>query len=246
MQEEVRAIAELLLADTYAEITRGIVQLEAFLTTLLPSAKKYHQGTIDTRLATFISLQDKFQLNLASAVLLAYQFFWAHPESVRGEDLALANHLLSGLLLLHSDSRTLFSHRRNLTLVLRFLDKDSLLYSTQTSVSAVSLLVHILLKNTRNMRAFEACNGCQIVIRNLNAGSAKCSAEEEQLHFKIIEFLIFYLSDESGLLHLLENVGVPTLTVRQKAEFLRPEFLGIDELIDNINDLTSLNSPRKP
>lgn len=240
LHKELADIVDALNSDDLSQIVLGLSTLDALLHDLVPSVRRFHQsGTCDERLSAFVATQHNFQYNLASAILSAYQTFSEDTEKIRVDTLILMNRLLLGILLIHPDSRKNFGHRRAMQLMISFLDPSHPTFLIDLCVSFISLLVHILLQNVKNMRVFEQCGGCQQVIRHLDpqkggtAGGGNGSAQQH-LYFKVIEFLIFYLTDESEL------VPGDTKTIEEKASLFRPDFPGIDDLIANLNDLASL------
>lgn len=249
MQNELSTIIDKLSCDSLPEINQGLDSIEKLLKALAPSIRKFHQtAIIDTKLSPFIALQSNFQYNITTGLISVYQFISKHSPEVSEDVLIRTNYLLSGILLIHPESRSVFSRGKNMALMLSFLDSETSLCLENLSVSFVSLLIHILIKNVKNMRVFEENNGCQILIHRLNmspvgnSGNSNTGGEGKILHFKVIEFLIFYLADESELLNLLQNVGVRSMSVKEKADLFRPKFLGIDDLITSLNDLTSLRT----
>lgn len=236
MHSQLAAIVDTLTSDSIEEIRLGLFTLDALLYELVPSIRKKHEsGASDDRLAAFISAQDNFKYNVASAMVLAYRTFSDYHENVQNETILLANRLLLGLLLIHPESRNTFGYRRNMRLMVLLLDPENPLFLVELCDSFISLLMHILLQNVRNMRVFEQCGGCHQVIRHLDPqkGNGNNAAAQQHLYFKVVEFLIFYLTDESGL-------GDDTRTIQEKAGLFRPDFPGIDDILANLNDLTSL------
>lgn len=238
--KELLAIVECLNGTNAGEIALGILSLEQLLLGLVSSVRKLHTtGVQDTKLAAFVTLQDNFQYNLTDALISAYHTL--QHETLNTSTLYLANRLLQGILLIHPDSRALFGRRKNMELMLSFLDPENPAYLVEMCISFVSLFIHMLLKSRRNMRVFEACGGCLRVIRHLHISldprDASRNLLQQNLHFKVIEFLIFYLTEEKDL---QDQASVPTLTVAQKADLFRPEFPEIEDLIENLNDLTRL------
>lgn len=127
--------------------------------------------------------------------------------------------------------------------------------SIEVSISFISLLIHILLKNLQNFRVFEDNDGCAIVIRKLELTTSISDTQptsspslpnkifnQQDLNFKIIEFLVFYLIDETEIFPHQNNTHnkLKIRSLKEKAEFFRPEFLGIDDLIEHLNHLKNL------
>jgi hypothetical protein len=117
-------------------------------------------------------------------------------------------------------------------------------FPTATAAALLVLtLIHILLKNLPNFRTFEQCDGCALVISHLNlvalarAGAAAGAADTQQLlNFKLIEFLVFYLVDES------QNFapGAQTRLVAAKIDLFRGAFPEIGLLVENLADLKNM------
>lgn len=231
-------IADCLCSESIAEIARGLTLLDELLLSLVPSIRKLRStGVQDSRLAEFCASQDNFQLNVASALLLAYTTL---SGSERAEShILVANRQLQGLLLIHPPSRNVFGRRSAMHTMIAFLDRKYPLYLVDVCISCVSLFIHILIKNTTNMRMFEECGGPLRIIYYLQHTPQSQGDPEQTLRFKVIEFLIFYLGDETEL-GPSQGRSATTLTTQQKADLLRPDFPGINELIENLNDLASL------
>lgn len=233
-------IADCLSSDSRADVDRGLASLDELLLSLVPSIRKLRStGFQDTRLAEFCAAQDNFQLNLASALLAAYATL-SGPEPAERQIL-VANRQLQGLLLVHPPSRNVFGRRGAMNIMLAFLDPRHPLYLVAICISCVSLFIHILIKNTANMRMFEECGGPLRIIHYLQhtPQPGPLGEPDQTLRFKVIEFLIFYLGDETEL-GPSQGRKATTLTTQQKADLLRPDFPGINELIENLNDLASL------
>lgn len=240
LNKELAAIVES-LCGSYHEVVLGLATLDLLLLALVPLLRKHQStGVLDPPLASLVSSQDNFQFNLVSALIQAYRTFDANPGQVEEDQLRLANHLLQGLLLIHPELRRLFARKSAMLLMLLFLDPKHALHLLDVCTSFVSLLVPMLLKNVRNMRVFEACGGCLLVIRQLQFVPDEDSGQKQTLYFKVIEFLIFYLTDETPLHDLPENADQPTLTIGEKADLFRPDFPGINDLIDHLRDLRPL------
>lgn len=221
-------------------VESGVQDLHELLKSLAPSIQKLHAtGSIDSRLSSFISLQDNFQYNLCSELLPAYKKL-AESSSRNAAIYSKMNTALMGLLLIHPDSRKVFGRTANMLLILSFLDPANTHFEPKSCHSFVSLLLHILLRNLRNMRIFEECGGCLILIRLLQPSSEQENSSpvvteaQQNLHFKVVEFLIFYMTDETEL----KDGTVPVRTIAEKIGFIKPEFPAIEDLIDNLNSLS--------
>lgn len=222
-----------LSSASYPRIVHAIDNLEKYLVSLVPSIELHSK---DARLSAFLGLQDSFQYNLVAACLDAHAFFRANPTLVDPIHILAANQCMCGLLLIHSDSRKLFARRSYMALVLSLLDKLSPLWRPDVCVSVLSLLVHILLKSATNLRVFEALQGLKSVSQHLYVtDDSLCDASGQDLSLKVVEFFIFYLTDERGL-------EGEARSVESKKQILQPEFSGIDDLLRNLEDLTILKT----
>lgn len=229
--------------ENLKEIENGVNEVDQLLRSLASSIQKLHtSGSMDSRLASFVSLQDNFQYNLSSALLSAYRDILQASDSPRIETILKINTCLMGLLLVHPESRNIFGKKANMLVILGFLDPDNEWYLLEICASFVSLLIHILLFNLRNMRVFEACGGCLTIIHLLQYSPAESkeldtqAALQQNLHFKVVEFLIFYMTDEK---EFGDSGGVPMRSVAEKASFIKPDFPAIEDLIDTLNDLST-------
>ena len=201
------------------------------------------------KLTEFQALQDQYEYNIVNLLLSTYKQLKSNDatdtENVSNqENILLMNKLLQGLLLIHPNSRKIFSKKDNMMLMISFIQNSG--NETPTVViSFISTLVHILLKNLDNFRAFEKCGGCAAIIKHFNLQALQTTAntnpKQQELNFKIIEFLLFYFVDENEV--SFDHSTTPfakKLSIDDKASFFREKFPGIDGLIINLNDLKSL------
>ncbi|CAK7890896.1 hypothetical protein CAAN3_01S02652 [[Candida] anglica] len=247
---------------------QGIEQLDKLLGSLVPYLQKQQKvgSTIDPEspLVRFIALQDSFEYNVTSSLLQIYKTLSKQEQSSNNPEttqiLLTCNRLLQGLLLIHPPSRKLFSRKENMKLILHFINEQEQSENQSTSfnviISFISTLVHILLKNLNNFRTFESCDGCPIVIQKLNLQelsspnkkatvggvmSSNLIKNQQDLNFKLIEFLLFYLVDENEVNFDYSTISsAKKLSVTEKAELFRDVFPGIDALVENLDDLKNL------
>lgn len=226
-------------------VADGLQQLDRLLVQLIPSIKTWRKtGTKPQDLATFTQLQDRLESNIASSLLPLYRRFQYELNDTDTSLVITTNRCLQGLLLIHPESRKLFHKAQNMRLVLSMVKNDAGVMGYGVAVSLLSLLIHILLRSLKNFRVFEQNDGCEIVIEKLRLGQSLAhespSVDQQNLNFKIIEFLVFYLVDETGDDLGFEPGPCPKLTLDEKADLFRPFFVGIDDLIENLNDLKNL------
>lgn len=120
--------------------------------------------------------------------------------------------------------------------------------SVDLTVSFISLLIHILLKNARNIRVFESNKGHCVLMEKLrlsepllpNLVASSGVSGQQDLNFKIVEFLVFYLVDEKEADFHDSSAGVPLRSVKDKAALIRPSFEGIDDLVANLGELKTV------
>lgn len=240
MRKELAEIIRGLSSRSLPEIGLSLTALEAYLASLSPSLEQFSKtNTLDLRLNALIALQDSFQYNVVSLLLEALAYLGQSASPGETSQLLLLNHCMCGMLLIHSDSRKLFERRTNMDLVLSLLDKLHPFCTPKVCISVLSLLVHVLVKSSANLRVFEAAEGCKIVSQHLhviNASAGETEPGTEDLSLKVVEFFIFYLTDESGL-------EGQTRSIKYKADILRPHFAGIDELLRNLEEITTLKAP---
>ena len=135
------------------------------------SALMYNQRHIKQnrdlqQLIQFQILQDNFQYNLLQYLLPIYDKY-----ELTLNDYLLSNQIIQGILLIHPNSKRIFSiNHHNMKIILDLLDgcnntnnnnnnKDSANDNMKLSISLISTLIHILLKNYDNYRIFEDLNG---------------------------------------------------------------------------------------
>lgn len=223
-------------------------QLNALLHLLLPQIES-SRNLYDTRngvetdaLKKFVKSQDSFKFNIVLCMNRYLPWIYDNLSTLDLELVIQYNSLLQGLLLLHSNSRSLFSSQQEMNKILQFIKLDT---AYEISISFIATLLHILLKNLDNVRLFEECNGCSIIIKKLKIAdfsvpeksietSKSTTANQQMLNFKVIEFLIFYFIDESTL------DGSDRKTLEQKSDFFRNDFPEIDTLVSSLNDLKNL------
>lgn len=248
MEEVVLEVINCLDSRELDDIEKGIVKLDAILTELLPYIVQSRNNPLvprNAKLSNFISLQDSFQYNIASHLIQFYRLVWEDIEHADINIILTCNRLLQGLLLLHPESRTIFNRPNNMNTMLNFLQIEENGESKQhlpieVTISFISTLIHILLKNLSNFRTFEDNDGCKIVIKKLQLSSFpphkdSQPSNQQKLKFKIIEFLIFYMTDE------YESPSTSKRrTIQEKSELFRPYFPEIDNLVENLNDLKAL------
>lgn len=234
----VALIVEKLYLDDLASLLDAVWECEAHLSSMIPSFKKYcRTGTSDPRLTAFLRSQNGVNENLAAALLSILPRLSRSAKPEICAVIVLANHLLLGILLVHDELRRLFGRMSNMKAVLHFLEEDG--YQLDVSISCISLLIHILLKDLKNMRTFEACGGGHTVLRHLHQELADLDDHHQKLHFKVIELLVLYLTNEKEIQRSSDS-DVGRLSTLEKAALLRPDFPGIDSLVASINDLTLL------
>ncbi|CUM66424.1 uncharacterized protein PRCAT00004088001 [Priceomyces carsonii] len=240
MEGTLEGIIDCLDSDSFEEKHRGLDLLDHFMAELLPDIVNYRkQGLVSSKLQTFVILQGSLRYNIAQNLISYYK-----SEGVSDEEYILTcNRLLQGILLLHPDSRNLFGRKATMKLVLKFLEISEL--SIPVSISFVSTIIHILLKNLENCRVFEECGGCSVVIKKLDLSYSSSQSPQvsqntvheitqQNLNFKIIEFLIFYLVEEEP------NSNIPTKSVKEKSAYFKDQFPNIDNVVENLDTLKTL------
>lgn len=223
---------------TWEEISSAVHDLNGFLELIIPHVTAARNSLVKhPSLARFLALQDGFQHNIASRLVAVYRYASqeiTNPNEYR-DVLLTTNKLLQGLLLLHPESRQVFSSAANMQCVLYFVAQKQL--PLLLTILFVSTLIHILLKNSPNMRQFERLDGCSAVIQQLALLSLTHVAQEhlqqQEVNFKIIEFLLFYFIDETPL-------PPPRLSPADKVELFRHQFADIDVLVRNLDDLRAV------
>ncbi|KAL6452323.1 hypothetical protein SBY92_001581 [Candida maltosa Xu316] len=235
MEKQILDIVESLTSNELPTIITGLQDLDTLLYNLLPSIKIYHQfKSHDSNLKNFINLQNNFQFNLMQYLVPIYNY------DLSNENYLLLNKLVQGLLLIHPTSKKVFNISKNMKVLLDLLETNT---SKELIISLISTLIHVLLKNFDNYRVFENLNGCGIIIKHFkltsfenlqsDTGEKEKDSDNNNLNFKIIEFLMLYL---------LEEVNNPTgsKSIEEKSQFFIKDFPEIDSLIENLNQLNNL------
>lgn len=219
MDQQITSIIDLL--DNRDQL--GITKLDQLLFQLLPQITNKAPAT---SLPQFIQLQDSFEYNIALYLIKYYKDVHSDEETLT------SNRLLQGLLLIHPKSRAIFHRGANMKLILLLLENTN---SLKLEISFISTLIHILLKDLKNFRVFEQQNGCSILIRKFNLNLLEETTKvktTQNLNYKIIEFLIFYLVDEGDL-------DGDRKSISDKSGLFKEDFPEIDDLIDNLNELAA-------
>lgn len=246
MEKEIIDIINAFDSSSVRETERFLEDATKVMKSLLPSIiilMKTLNASKSSQLSKFISLQDEVLYNFTYPLIDVYKSFLKEKIDTKKAQLLLkGNKLLQGLLLLHPNSRTIFNRKENMKVILGYLDMqldDCLELATELTVSFITTLIHILLKDLSNFRVFEEVNGCSLVIRKLRLSPSGSNGEfdlslSQDLNFKIIEFLVLYLVDEKEI-----RSQAPRKTIKEKAGYFRLDFAEIDSLIENLNDLKS-------
>ncbi|KAK6465289.1 cell division protein Cdc14 [Scheffersomyces coipomensis] len=253
--ESIIEIIESLDSNKVEEVSFGINNLDYLLGQLLPEIVSHYETSTTLKLqsnrvsntsqqlnkSSFISLQDNFQFNLASHLINYYKIINEDNSKIDVATALLCNRLLQGLLIIHPNSRMLFHRPSNMKLILQLLETSDITFS----ISLISTLIHILLKDFKNFRVFESCNGCSVIIKRFKLSSFDINKKQQtttkhkvdtqqDLNFKIIEFLLFYFIDETKI------NPQDYKTLDQKSNFFRIDFPDIDNLIESLNELNDL------
>ncbi|KAK6457993.1 cell division protein Cdc14 [Scheffersomyces xylosifermentans] len=262
MEDSIADLIDLLDSSNLKEIQSALNSLDVLLSQLLPEIVKFHKASSAPtptnnnsshppgKLSTFIVLQDNFQYNIASHLINFYKYVLANNTNVDEESLLTCNRLLQGLLLLHPNSRNIFNRTKNMKVILDILEASDEI-GFEATISVISTLIHILLKDFRNFRKFEENNGCSILIKSFklssfdmsrksNSKDTKKTYNQQDLNFKIIEFLIFYLIDETTIANATNDASTPLKSIKQKSDLFKSDFPDIDSLIENLNELKEL------
>ncbi|KAI5951877.1 hypothetical protein KGF54_004952 [Candida jiufengensis] len=248
MENDISVIIELLESQNAKQINKGLSLLENLLRNLLPTIENSFttihasrsSNTQQSQLNQFLSLQDNFSYNLTSVLISIYN------QRLSTEEILSCNKLIQGLLLLHPQSKTIFNKKQNMKLILNLLKYNSSNQNQNLNIiiSTISTLIHILIKNYKNYRIFESLSGCKLIIENLKLNSINdltlndtsknnsLSIIQQNLNFKIIEFLMFYTIDE------IDNPDPKSL--EEKISFFKEEFPEIDSLVESLNELINL------
>lgn len=223
----------------HSSIQTALTSLDGLLKSLLPQIETHKRS--GNGLQKFLKLQDNFRFNIVSHMVRPLDYIYTHLDDVPLETVVLYNRLLQGLLLVHPASRACFTNSVEMTKIIQFVGLDNGKTPFEITITFISTLLHILLKNLENFRVFEACNGCSIIIKKLNLSefalpkdNSSKIANQQMLNFKVIEFLLFYMSDEEPL------DSNDKRTVKAKSDYFRQDFPDIDNLIESLNNLKTI------
>ncbi|EGV64691.1 hypothetical protein PSN45_005029 [Yamadazyma tenuis] len=258
LEASILKIKDLLNADPSKQnLADAIDLLNSLLQSMMPSIQAqrtpmtmapFSANSSSSKLVRFVKLQDNFRFSLVLSIDRYLDWIYDNISTVDSASIVQLNRLLQGLLLIHSPSRSIFSNTTDMRKILRFVELGSPAVPFEVTISFITTLLHILIKNLDNFRVFESCNGCSILIsklkisdlsvpkKSIENNSSMKSANQQMLNFKIIEFLIFYLNDES------ESQGFDgkKKSIKEKSNYFRNDFPDIDNLIESLNDLKNI------
>lgn len=248
MEHQLLAAKKLIQSD----ISSGLDSIDQLLKSLLPDIVTFKTTKVmSNSLKRLIKLQDSFRYNLMGNLVECLDTFY-HQSGIEPETLIQYNRIIQGLLLIHPPSRSIFTSTKNMKSLLQFIEIPSKVDSTiefhnnhislvlfEITIGFITSLLHILLKNLDNFRVFETCNGCDIIINKLNLTNVPPKLpnifNQQDLNFKIIEFLIFYLSDELSIDDIANKKSI-----KEKSNYFRNYFTDIDSLLESFNDLKTI------
>ncbi|GAO47459.1 cell division control 14, SIN component [Saitoella complicata NRRL Y-17804] len=187
-----------------AHIHGGLKQLDTLLAKLCLGPGK--EGAIptsfsDPAIRAFLTLQDSFQYNAASILLQTTNHLLSQPQNPHTSLLLLFTlSTLQGLLLLHPPSRHLFSRESSMNTLLDLLELEVSLEDGGGDVSegrlecaVVQTLVCVMVDEWDNVRLFERLGGLATITGLFRRGTTP-----HVVKLKILEFLYFYLIDETS------------------------------------------------
>ncbi|KAI3405715.1 hypothetical protein KGF56_001321 [Candida oxycetoniae] len=242
--EEIIFIIDKLDSSNEDEILRGLNLLDKYLIRLVTELEICSSNGGGNCFLTcelvenFVQLQNNPAYNIASYLVRIYDC------NLSDSNLILLNRMLQGCLLLHHSSRSNFNHGRNMKRILTKLDEHR---DIPAIISVISTLIHILLKNYENYRSFETNGGCTKLIQHLKLNSIdeipqqkpknstmspSLISNQQKLNFKIIEFLMLYMIEETN--------NKNGKSVEEKARLFKQDFPEIDLLVENLNELSKL------
>lgn len=205
------------LIEGLDEDASTVTKIDELLARLLPSIEKLHVSRyVSPELQLFLDLQDDFRTNLTSALVEVYR-----NDEWNTEQVLVANRVLQGLLMIHPALRVVFHRQRNMASIIKYLGHEDM----EVAKSTIITLIHVMINDLQNFRMFESAGGCSALIKRFDLDRQ----DQQNLNYKVIEFLLFYLVDEEG--------GPEALTGAQKLELFRSDFADIDWLVESLNDM---------
>ncbi|CAK9435400.1 uncharacterized protein LODBEIA_P01270 [Lodderomyces beijingensis] len=248
MKDDISYIIDHLDSSSEKDILQGLDLLDQFLFNLVPEIQLHVDNfTHSDQLRAFIKLQDNAALNVVSYLAKIYNRELANDQLVK------LNRTVQGCLLIHPASRAIFNRAKNMTRLLNVLHESN---DIAVSITLVSTLIHIVLDEYENFRTFERCGGCGVLIRHLKlnsidefpqskppnhsspisssspSSSTTAISNQQNLNFKIIEFLMLYMTEEPDNTH--------GLTVKEKSKLFEKDCPEIDLLVESLIELNKL------
>ncbi|BFZ61651.1 hypothetical protein YB2330_002724 [Saitoella coloradoensis] len=240
-----------------AHIHGGLKQLDTLLAKLCLGPDKESAiptSFSDPAIRAFLMLQDSFQYNATAILLQTTNHLLSHPLNPHTSLLLLFTlSTLQGLLLLHPPSRRLFSRESNMNTLLDLLELEVSsedggggdMSEGRLECAVVQTLVCVMVDEWDNVRLFERLGGLATV-----TGLFRRSTTPHVVKLKILEFLYFYLIDEtSPRLQSVGSVDVWTSscagggelgvrrTTEEKEEMLGEYLQNVDGLVSDLREL---------
>lgn len=187
----------------------------------------------DMNFSWYMSVQSGFQSNVATHLLTFLRRSLAQLATTadKGEQrqirtwICQALNLLQGTLLLHPQSRSLFTRQFNMLFLLKLFDVDD----EEIHLEAMQAIVAALVDRPANLRTFEDSRGLKSVSELFLRPQTS-----HKVKVKVLEFLYFYLIPEQS--QAGEHAEIGLRTTEQKQRLLGRYFSNIEALVKDLND----------
>lgn len=171
----------------------------------------FPDAATDEVFAWYLMLQYTFHSNVATHLFRFLQRLCTYSRNETNAaqigDFALTTaDLLQGAVLLHRDSRSLFSRKPSMSVLVSFLDST---WPKEVESCVIQLLVCCCAETPQNLRTFESVGGFESV-----SGLFVSNETAVEVKYKVLEFLYFYLIPETQ-----EEPAAATMQSSQTAIF---------------------------
>ncbi|KAA8902590.1 cell division protein Cdc14 [Sphaerosporella brunnea] len=235
-------------------IKKGLRYLEGFLAKMClqtaPSAPKNNGARRDSLIQMpaapvasrprdaafreFLRLQNGFEWNITIRLIACLERLLGKENNEQNNRLILASlDLIQGMLLLHPPSRKLFAREIHMNVMLDLLDAGN---TADVQSATLLTLVCALIDHPANTRVFEALDGLATI-----TSLFKRRDTPREVKLKILEFLYFYLMDETPKACPAPEGGVPAKikqnkTTEEKQAMLAEYMANVDNLVADLKE----------
>ncbi|TVY80296.1 Cell division control protein [Lachnellula suecica] len=182
-----------------------------------PPLKTLGELSSDPGFRAFFMMQDSFEGNIAVRLIALLDKLLGQADSMENERLIMKTlELMQGVLLLHPQSRNLFSKDYIMNQLFDLLEPS---WCPATQTFTIAVLVAALLDSPQNIRNFEENDGLLVITSALRSDTTR------SVKMKLMEFIYFYLMPETPALPSAKGTASgPSLLQRSPSKLARVAF----------------------